>query len=63
MNNPPSAEELELLQEYGGHDPEVGDDLLAALRKERETVLQPPLEDPFFRQRLRAFVEATEMPR
>lgn len=34
MNNPPSAEELELLQECGGHEPEAGVDLLAALRKE-----------------------------
>lgn len=35
MNNPPSAEESELLQEFGGHEPEVGNDLLTALRKER----------------------------
>lgn len=35
VNNPPSAEEVELLQEFGGHEPESGDDLLMALRKER----------------------------
>lgn len=35
MDNPLSAEELELLQECGGHDPEAGNALLAALRKER----------------------------
>lgn len=34
VNNPPSAEESELLQEFGGHEPESGDSLLAALRKE-----------------------------
>ncbi|MBI2523909.1 hypothetical protein HYW11_01685 [Candidatus Peregrinibacteria bacterium] len=57
-NPSPSEEELELMQDYGGHEPEVGDDLLAALREERKPVLQPPLEGSFSYQRLRAFWES-----
>jgi len=58
-NYPPSEEESELIQDYGGHEPHVGDMLLAALREERnhnprQSLLE--VEQQTYRQRVRAFL-------
>lgn len=54
-NEPPSDEELELMQDYGGHEPQVGEALLTALREERrQSVVEA--QGKTYKQSVRAFL-------
>ncbi|MBI2117792.1 hypothetical protein HYT95_02735 [Candidatus Peregrinibacteria bacterium] len=55
INQSPSEEELELMQNYGGHEPHTGKTLLEALREERrQSVVE--VERRTYEQRVRVFL-------
>lgn len=58
-NQPLSEEERELIQEYGGHEPHVGEALFVALRKDQNRMSRQSLleaERQTYQQRVRAFL-------